>query len=78
MMQTRIGPDVATVYAIFARAAAGSRLGHVELLVDAAGLLRARWAGVPAPGVDRDAEILEAVQRLPETSAMPATMHHSQ
>ncbi len=76
-MQTRVDPEVASVYAMFARTADGSRASHVELLVDASGVLRARWIGLPASGSDRDAEILAAVKHLPERSTMPAMMHHA-
>ena len=62
---------------MFAQAADGTRLSHVELLADAAGVLRARWIGLPAPGNDRDAEILAAANDLPERSTMPAMMHHA-
>jgi putative copper export protein/mono/diheme cytochrome c family protein len=77
LMQTRIDPEVASVYAMFARTADGSRASHVELLLDASGVVRARWSGLPASGSDRDAEILAAVKHLPERSTMPPMMHHA-
>jgi putative copper export protein/mono/diheme cytochrome c family protein len=77
LIQTRVDPEVAAVYAMFAQTADGMRLSHVELLADASGLLRARWIGLPAQGSDRDAEILAAAKDLPERSRMPAMMHHA-
>jgi hypothetical protein len=74
---TRVDPAVASVYAMFAQSADGSRLSHLELLADAAGDLRARWIGLPAQGSDRDAEILAAVKHLPERSTMSGMMHHA-
>jgi len=76
LMQTRVDPEVASVYAMFARTTDGSQASHVELLVDGAGVLRARWIGPPARGSDRDAEILAAASELPEPPTMPAMMHH--
>ena len=70
---TTVSANVASVYAMFAVGTA--QPAHVELLVDAAGTMRARWTGIPGGGSDRDAEILAAVRRLP-ASQMPATMHH--
>jgi hypothetical protein len=46
---------------------------HTELLVDGAGVLRARWTGLPSADADRDAEIIGAVQHLPKA---PRQMHH--
>ncbi|HET8875876.1 MAG TPA: copper homeostasis membrane protein CopD [Casimicrobiaceae bacterium] len=68
--------DVTAVYAMFAGTAGTSAAAHVELLVDATGIVRARWTGVPGTGTDRDAQITAAAQRLPEPSRMPASMHH--
>ncbi|HLX27553.1 MAG TPA: copper homeostasis membrane protein CopD [Casimicrobiaceae bacterium] len=63
--------DVARVYAMFASDAA-----HVELLVDGAGVVRARWVGVDANGAKRDDEISAAVKALPKTMPMAMSMHH--
>lgn len=68
--------DVAAVYAMFAGAAGTPASTHVELLVDAEGIVRARWAGLPGAGADRNAQITAAAQRLPAPSRMPASMHH--
>ena len=76
LIKTRVDPEVAAVYAMFAQTADGTRLSHVELLVDAAGVLRARWIGLPAHDSDWDAEILAAAKELPERPTMPAMMHH--
>ncbi|HLW13670.1 MAG TPA: copper homeostasis membrane protein CopD [Casimicrobiaceae bacterium] len=77
LMQTRVDPEVASVYAMFAETADRSQASHVELLVDASGVLRARWIGLPASDSDRDAEILAAVKHLSARSTMPAMMHHA-
>jgi hypothetical protein len=73
-----VNADVSGVYAMFADAGGATRFAHVELLVDGAGIVRARWTGVPASGADRDAQITAAVQRLPAAARMPASMHHGQ
>lgn len=74
--QTRVGADVASVYAMFAGTSGGAALAHTELLVDANGIVRARWIGLPASGADRDNEIVAASQHMPPPSRMPAGMHH--
>jgi putative copper export protein/mono/diheme cytochrome c family protein/peroxiredoxin len=64
-------PDVAMAYAMFAardRAVAG----HAEFLIDRRGRLRARWLGVPAPGDDRNGEILAAARKLDGEPLSPA------
>jgi putative copper export protein/mono/diheme cytochrome c family protein len=68
--------DVIAVYAMFAGTPGTSASAHVELLVDATGVVHARWTGLPGTGADRDAQITAAAQRLPEPSRMPAPMHH--
>jgi putative copper export protein/mono/diheme cytochrome c family protein len=68
--------DVVAVYAMFAGNAGTPAATHVELLVDASGIVRARWSGVPAVGADRDAQITAATQRLPALPPMPGSMHH--
>lgn len=69
------GSAVASVYRMFAGAARGEAPQHVELLVDANGIIRARWTGI-ASGTDRDAQIATAVQRLPAMSGAPGSAHH--
>ncbi|MFI4887200.1 MAG: c-type cytochrome [Burkholderiales bacterium] len=77
LAQMVVDRNVASVYAMFATPANGSPPAHAELLVDASGVLRARWIGLPANGADRDAEIVAAAQHLPAPSSrMPAEMHH--
>jgi putative copper export protein/mono/diheme cytochrome c family protein len=50
---------------------------HVELLVDRAGYLRARWLGVAAPGGDRTAEIVARAHQLQqEPPRAPAQQEH--
>jgi putative copper export protein/mono/diheme cytochrome c family protein len=71
-----VNPDVAQVYAIFARTSNGREAAHAELLIDAAGILRARWLGLPAGDLDRDAEIAAALARLPAAPAARAPSHH--
>ena len=75
-LQAQVGPDVSSVYAMFAGARGGPAPAHAELLVDANGIVRARWIGVPTNGAGRDAEIVAAAQHLPARSSMPASMHH--
>jgi mono/diheme cytochrome c family protein len=67
------GTGVAGVYRMFVGEDLANR---VELLVDGAGILRARWTGIPTSASDRDAEIAMAVQRLPASSSVPASSHH--
>jgi hypothetical protein len=60
-------PNVAAAYAMFARSSSDkgdSALEHAEFLLDAQGYLRARWIGVPAPAIDRTAEILHEIKLL--------------
>jgi len=58
-------PDVAAAYAMLAAGDGGvAAPGHAEFLIDRRGQLRARWLGVPAPGVDRSREIFEAAEKL--------------
>lgn len=75
LTQIVVDGDVAAVYAMFAGATRG-RPAHAELLVDGAGVLRARWSGLPADGADRDAGIVEATRQLPDLSKATAPMHH--
>jgi hypothetical protein len=52
---------------MFARRSSGkgdAALEHAEFLLDAQGYLRARWIGVPAPAMDRTAEILRQIKQL--------------
>ena len=67
---------LAEVYSMFTRGAGAARPTHVELLVDGAGIVRARWTGIPPPHGDRDAEIAKAIRRLPAPGKAPASMHH--
>ena len=71
-----INKEVADVYRMFTGGTGSKRPDHVELLVDAAGILRARWTGIPSGSSDRDAEIAGALKGLPAPSSMPASMHH--
>jgi len=75
-LQAQVAPDVSRIYAMFAATRGDRPPLHAELLVDASGIVRARWLGVPTNGVDRDAEIVAAVQHMPARSSMPASMHH--
>jgi putative copper export protein/mono/diheme cytochrome c family protein len=70
-----VDPDVPSVYAMFAAVAGVEPPAHDELLVDAGGIVRARWTGLPGKEVDRDAQIAAAAQRLPAPSSS-APMHH--
>jgi putative copper resistance protein D len=65
-LQALTGADVAPVYATFARPRRGVLPEHAELLVDAAGFLRARWIGLPAGGSDRTGAIVSTVRALPK------------
>jgi len=69
-------PDARSVYALFARSPGGGQAVHAELLVDAGGVLRARWIGLPAQDGGRNAAIAAAAQHLPAAPKMPASMHH--
>jgi putative copper export protein/mono/diheme cytochrome c family protein len=73
LTQTVVNADVTSVYAMFARTERDAGPVHTELLVDGAGVLRARWTGLPSADADRDAEIIGAVQHLPKA---PRQMHH--
>lgn len=75
-LRAQVEPAIPTIYATFVRAADDRTALHAELLVDANGIVRARWLGVPTNGVDRDAQIVAAAQHLPAHSSMPASMHH--
>ena len=74
--------DFATTqtYAMFACPAIpceSSALPHVELLLDRAGYLRARWLGIPQTGVNRTAEIIAAAHQLQqEPSREPTQKEH--
>jgi peroxiredoxin len=75
-------PDVAGVYAMFARArgdAGASRFTHAEYIIDRAGDLRARWIGASPPAPDATAELLAQIERLaheaPRARARPAHRH---
>jgi putative copper export protein/mono/diheme cytochrome c family protein len=71
--QTVVNADVTSVYAMFARSRRDATPIHTELLVDGAGVVRARWTGLPSAGADRDAAIMRALQHLPKA---PRPMHH--
>ena len=72
-----VASNVPGVYRMFAGSSGTMSAAHVELLVDGAGYLRARWTGIPANARARDADIANALQRLPaKPSDMPASMHH--
>ena len=73
---TSVGNDVTKVYRMFTGMHGGNSVEHVELLVDAAGVIRARWVGLPPERADRDAEIVTDALRLPATSGSAASMHH--
>lgn len=70
-----VNPDVPAVYATFAATAEHAHPMHAELLVDANGIVRARWIGVPVKDADRDAAIAAALAHLPAPARMPP-MHH--
>src|SRR5579862_679608 len=67
-----VDDNVADVYRMFV----GDKASHAELLIDKAGIVRARFAGVPANGAARDAQISAALKTLPQTSSMTMPMHH--
>jgi len=68
--------NLAAVYRMFAGKDSAKPANHVELLVDGAGILRARWTGIPPASSNRDAEIAAAVHALPSAESAPAPMHH--
>lgn len=68
--------DVAAVYRMFAGSNGTKPADHVEFLVDGAGILRARWTGIPSGSSNRDAEIAAAAQTLPSTSSASTPAHH--
>jgi hypothetical protein len=70
-----VNAEVPNVYAQFAQTRGGAKVTHAELLIDASGVVRARWLGVPGANVDRDASIAAALAALPTASKSPA-MHH--
>ena len=77
LVATITSPDVASVYRMFAAESAKPPPIHAELLIDAAGMLRARWIGVPKTGTDQDAAIAAAITALPRApAAAPAAEHH--
>jgi putative copper resistance protein D len=75
-VETRVNPDVSAVYAMFAQESGGARAAHVEMLVDGAGVVRARWTDLPASDEDRDAAIAAAAQRVRASPAASRPMHH--
>lgn len=76
LVDTTVNPEVSSVYAMFASEPGDKRATHVELLVDAAGTLRARWLGAPANDANRDAEIVTAAKQVAASPSMPRSMHH--
>jgi putative copper resistance protein D len=81
-LEPTAAPDVAGVYAMFARArgdAGASRFTHAEYIIDRAGDLRARWIGASPPAPDATAELLAQIERLaheaPRARARPAHRH---
>lgn len=76
LVETAVNPQVSSVYAMFAREHGGAQDSHVELLVDGAGIVRARWSGLTTNDADRDGEIAAAAQRLPASPGMSGSMHH--
>jgi putative copper export protein/mono/diheme cytochrome c family protein len=70
-----VDADVAKIYAMYAMKRDGARATHAELLVDRGGTLRARWLGLPDAGSDRDAQIADALRRLPAAAPTGETHH---
>ncbi len=74
-MQALVRPDVAAVYAMFARSSADAGSDaprHVEFLIDRQGYLRARWIGIPDAATNRTADILgqiDVLKREPDDAA---------
>jgi len=67
-------PDVAAVYATFARQSAGTAVGeptHLEFLIDRQGYLRARWLGIPDQAALRTSEILAQAELLKREPPRP-------
>jgi copper resistance protein D len=72
----RAESNAGKVYATFAMMRNAPAPAHAELLVDAVGVLRARWLHLPASKTDRDAQITEALQRLPNAPPPRSPEHH--
>ena len=68
-------PQVATVYAMFARRLASGAVAsepiHLEFLVDPPGYLRARWLGIPDQATRRTSEILAQAELLKREPPRP-------
>ena len=75
-LATRAEPDAALALSMFAHVHE-EPVTHAELLVDPQGVLRARWIGTPSSVGERDAQIVEAAEHSPGSSAMPTMTHHA-
>ena len=72
----QVNRDVSAVYRMFAGSDGKQAGRHVELLVDGAGIVRARWTGIPSGTGNREAEIAAAVRALPSAPSTPTPAHH--
>jgi putative copper resistance protein D len=72
----RVEPNAGPVYAMFAMASDRTIPSHAELLIDANGLLRARWLGLPALATDRDEQVATALEHLPIARTTRSPAHH--